>query len=139
MIIFGSSVFRRSDGLDFYKLALKISKLFINKAKKWNGFNILHKDVGNIGALELRIELYQENKVNKSPKVVYLLGCYDYNPADIPKDAYVIYQGTHGDRGAERANLILAGATCVEKGATYVSTDGRVDTTRQVKFIYLFN
>lgn len=132
MIIFGSSVFQRSDGLDFYKLATKVSKLFINKEKKWNGFNILHKDIGNIGALEIGIKLYDENRDKKSPKVIYLLGCDDYKPSDIPSDAYVIYQGTHGDRGAERANLILAGATYVEKSGTYVSTDGRVDTTRQV-------
>ena len=133
MIIFGSSVFQRSDGLEFYKLANIISKIFLNKEKKWNGFNILHKDVGNIGALELGIKLYDTNRANKSPKIVYLLSCDDYNPADIPADAYVIYQGTHGDKGAERANLIFAGATYVEKSGTYVSTDGRVDTTRQVK------
>lgn len=132
MIIFGSSVFQRKDGLDFYKLANKVSKLFINKEKKWNGFNILHKDIGNIGALELGIKLYDENRDKKSPKLIYLLSCDEFNPRDIPSDAYVIYQGTHGDKGAERANLILAGATYVEKCGTYVSTDGRVDTTRQV-------
>lgn len=137
MIIFGSCVFQRSDGLEFYKLATKISKLFINKEKKWNGFNILHKEIGNIGALELGIKIYDENQAKKSPKLIYLLSCDDYNPADIPTDAYVIYQGTHGDRAAERANLILAGATYVEKSGTYVSTDGRVDTTRQVIFYLL--
>ena len=140
MIIFGSSVFQRTDGLDFYKLATKLSKIFINKEKKWNGFNILHKEIGNIGALELGIKLYNENRSNKSPKLIYLLNCDDYNPADIPSDAYVIYQGTHGDRSAERANLVLPGATYVEKSGTYVSTDGRVDISRQVnnKFWFFF-
>jgi NADH dehydrogenase (ubiquinone) Fe-S protein 1 len=134
MMIVGSSVFERRDGEEFYKLSLRLAKRFISKEKKWNGFNILHKDVGNIGALELGIKLYDKNRKNKSPKLVYLLNCDDYNLDDIPKDAFVIYQGTHGDKGAERANIILPGSTYVEKNGTYVSTDGRVDCVRAVRF-----
>ena len=130
MMIIGSSVFTRSDGEDLYKLALRLAKRFIVKEKFWNGFNLLHKEVGNIGALELGVRLYDKNRHNKSPKVVYILGCDEFRDADIPKDAFVIYQGTHGDKGAERANLILPGAAYVEKAATYVSTAGRVDVTR---------
>jgi NADH dehydrogenase (ubiquinone) Fe-S protein 1 len=59
-----------------------------------------------------------------------LLGCDDFSNDDIPEDSFVIYQGTHGDFGANRANLILPGATYLEKSATYVSTEGRVNTTR---------
>jgi NADH dehydrogenase (ubiquinone) Fe-S protein 1 len=135
MVVIGSSVFERTDGDELYKLCLRLAKRFINKEKKWNGFNILHKDVGNIGALELGIRLYDKNRQSKSPKLVYLLNCDDYNPDDIPKDAFVIYQGTHGDKGAERANLILPGSTYVEKNGTYVSTDGRVDCVRAVRRI----
>jgi NADH dehydrogenase (ubiquinone) Fe-S protein 1 len=130
MMIVGSSVFERTDGEEMYKLCLRLAKRFINKDKHWNGFNILHRDIGNVGALELGVKLYDKNRANKSPKLVYLLQSDNYNPDDIPKDAYVIYQGTHGDRGAERANLILPGATYLEKAATYVSTAGRVDLTR---------
>ena len=133
MIIFGSNIFLRSDGLDLYKLATRLSEQFINKEANWNGFNILHKEVGNIGALELGVKLYNENRNPKNAKLVYLLNCDDFNTKDIPEDAFVIYQGTHGDKGAERANLILPGATYVEKSGTYVSTEGRVDITRQVK------
>lgn len=130
MVIFGSSMFERSDGEDLYKLALRFGNHFIFPEKNWNGYNILHQEVGNIGALELGIKLYDKDRKNKSPKVVYLLNCDDFSSSDIPKDAYVIYQGTHGDKGAERANLILPGATHLEKSGTYVSTAGRVDTTR---------
>jgi NADH dehydrogenase (ubiquinone) Fe-S protein 1 len=130
MMIVGSSVFERTDGEELYKLCLRLAKRFIIKDKNWNGFNLLHRDVGNVGALELGIKLYDKNRENKSPKLVYLLQSDNYNADDIPKDAYVIYQGTHGDRGAERANLILPGATYLEKAATYVSTAGRVDLTR---------
>lgn len=59
------------------------------------------------------------------PKVVYLLGADDFSAADIPADAFVIYQGSHGDAGASRADLILPGAAYTEKPATYVNTEGR--------------
>lgn len=130
MVIVGSSVFQRTDGEEMYKLCLRLAKRFINKDKKWNGFNILHKDIGNVGALDIGVKLYDKNRNKKTPKLVYLLNCDDYVPEDIPEDAFVIYQGTHGDRGADRANLILPGATYLEKTATYVSTAGRVDLTR---------
>ncbi len=132
MMIVGSSVFERTDGEDLYKLCLRLSNRFINTEKKWNGFNILHRDVANIGALDIGIKLYDKKRSDKLPKLVYLLNCDDYNPSDIPNDAFVIYQGTHGDRGAERANLILPGSTYIEKSGTYVSTDGRVDCIRAV-------
>jgi NADH dehydrogenase (ubiquinone) Fe-S protein 1 len=130
MMIVGSSVFERTDGEDLYKLCLRLGSKLINKEKKWNGFNILHRDVANIGALDIGVKLYDKNRHKKSPKLVYLLNCDNYNPADMPEDAFVIYQGTHGDRGAERANIILPGSTYVEKQGTYVSTDGRVDCVR---------
>jgi NADH dehydrogenase (ubiquinone) Fe-S protein 1 len=128
MMIVGSSVFTRVDGFDLYKLCLRLAKKFYLKDKFWNGFNVLHKEVGNIGALDLGIQL--NNTKKSKPKVVFLLGCDEFRNEDIPEDAYVIYQGTHGDRGAERANLILPGATYVEKAATFVSTTGRVDVSR---------
>ena len=40
--------------------------------------------------------------------------------------AFVIYQGSHGDNGAHRADVILPGAAYTEKNGTYVNTEGRV-------------
>lgn len=50
--------------------------------------------------------------------------------ANIPRDAFVIYQGHHGETGARFANVILPGATYTEKSGTYVNTEGRVQLTR---------
>jgi NADH dehydrogenase/NADH:ubiquinone oxidoreductase subunit G len=134
MMIVGSSVLERTDGEEFYKLCLRLAKRFISNEKKWNGFNILHKDVGNIGTLELGIRLYDKNKKNKSPKLLYLLIVMIITQM-IYQNAFVIYQGTHGDKGAERANIILPGSTYVEKNGTYVSTDGRVDCGKSTTFL----
>jgi NADH dehydrogenase (ubiquinone) Fe-S protein 1 len=85
--------------------------------------------------LEIGVNLYNANRGNTSPKVIYLLGCDDFDEADIPEDAFVIYQGTHGDKGATRADVVLPGATYLEKSGTYVSTEGRVNTTRVVRIL----
>ena len=65
--------------------------------------------------------------------VVYLLGA-DEIDAGALGDAFVIYQGTHGDRGAHRADVILPGAAYTEKSATYVNTEGRVQMTQRAVF-----
>jgi NADH-quinone oxidoreductase subunit G len=46
----------------------------------------------------------------------------------------VIYQGSHGDRGAHRADVILPGAAYTEKSATYVNTEGRAQQTVRAVF-----
>merc|ERR1719335_2134464 len=47
----------------------------------------------------------------------------------VAEDAFVIYQGHHGDAGAQMADLVLPGAAYTEKSATYVNTEGRVQRT----------
>ncbi len=49
-------------------------------------------------------------------------------------DAFVIYQGSHGDRGAHRADVILPGAAYTEKDGTYVNTEGRAQMTTRAIF-----
>ena len=49
-------------------------------------------------------------------------------------DAFIVYQGTHGDAGAHRADVILPGAAYTEKSGTYVNTEGRVQMTSRAGF-----
>lgn len=69
-----------------------------------------------------------------SAKLIYLLnadeGLGQGEATQLPENAFVIYQGHHGDAGAQRADLILPGAAYTEKSATYVNTEGRVQRTR---------
>ncbi len=53
----------------------------------------------------------------------------------ISGSAFVVYQGSHGDRGAERADVVLPAAAYTEKSATYVNTEGRAQQT--VKAVFL--
>jgi NADH-quinone oxidoreductase subunit G len=62
---------------------------------------------------------------------LYLLGV---DEVDVPAGAFVVYQGSHGDRGALRADVILPGAAYTEKSATYANTEGRVQMTQRAVF-----
>ena len=53
---------------------------------------------------------------------------------DIEPGAFVVYIGTHGDRGAHRADVILPGAAYTEKSGIYVNTEGRPQFAERAVF-----
>jgi NADH-quinone oxidoreductase subunit G len=57
--------------------------------------------------------------------LLWLLGADGFDPARIAAGTFVVYQGHHGDAGAQRADVILPGAAYTEKSGTYVNTEGR--------------
>ena len=63
--------------------------------------------------------------------MLFLLGA---DEIDVAPGAFVIYIGTHGDRGALRADVILPGAAYPEKSAIYVNTEGRVQMAKRAAF-----
>ena len=66
-------------------------------------------------------------------ELVYLLGADEIDMAALGK-AFVIYQGTHGDAGAHRADIIFPGAAYSEKSSTFLNTEGRPQMTRRALF-----
>jgi NADH-quinone oxidoreductase subunit G len=129
MIIVGAGVFRREDGAAVQAAARDVAVTFNMVKEGWNGFNVLHVDASQVAALDLGLtkdfELAQQD-------VVYLLNadCNDVN-GSISKNAFVIYQGHHGDLGAARADVILPGAAYTEKDGLYVNTEGRVQMAKK--------
>jgi len=67
----------------------------------------------------------------KDAKFVYLLAADDFREEDIPENAFVVYQGHTGDKGANFADLVLPATAYLEKDATYVNTEGRVQLGRK--------
>jgi NADH dehydrogenase (ubiquinone) Fe-S protein 1 len=96
---------------------------------QWNGFNVLHADVGKINSLELGITAKKPSDLPPA-KVVFLLGADNFRHEEIPEDAFVIYQGHTGDEGAYYADLILPTSSYLEKNGTFVNTDGRPQQSR---------
>jgi NADH-quinone oxidoreductase subunit G len=63
--------------------------------------------------------------------VIYNLGA---DEGDIPAGPFVIYQGSHGDRGAHRADIILPGAAYTEEPGVFVNTEGRPQIAQRAGF-----
>jgi NADH-quinone oxidoreductase subunit G len=63
--------------------------------------------------------------------VLFLLGA---DEVKVPDGTFVVYIGTHGDRGAHRADVILPGAAYPEKSGIYVNTEGRVQMAGRASF-----
>ena len=63
--------------------------------------------------------------------LLFLLGA---DEVDVPPGPFVVYVGTHGDRGAHRADVILPGAAYTEKSGLYVNTEGRVQMAARAAF-----
>ena len=103
---------------------------FINK--NWNALNVLNQQASRVGALDL--DMYLINKNNNFPffdklenndfKFIYLLGADNFNFEK--KDKFIVYQGSHGDKGAEIADIILPGAAYTEKDGMFVNLEGRL-------------
>lgn len=132
MIIVGSAVAEHPDA----KATFETIGSFVDKNKTvfqnadWNGYNVLQRAASRAGAYEVGFCSPSTETSSTTPKMVYLLGADEITSADVPKDAFVIYQGHHGDRGAALADVVLPGAAYTEKNGTYVNTEGRVQMTR---------
>ncbi|KAG7151255.1 NADH-ubiquinone oxidoreductase 78 kDa subunit like protein [Verticillium longisporum] len=132
MIIVGSGVTDHADAKAFYETV----GTFVDKnaanfiTPEWNGYNVLQRAASRAGAFEVGFVTPSAEVAATKPKFVWLLGADEFDAADIPKDAFVVYQGHHGDRGAEIADIVLPGAAYTEKAGTYINTEGRVQMTR---------
>jgi len=137
MLILGQGALARPDGASILGLARKIADGCGMIRDGWNGFNMLHRAAGRVGGLDLGFVPGAKGRdvagILAGAKggdidVVYLLGADEIDMAELG-DAFVVYQGHHGDAGAHRADVILPGAAYTEKSGTYVNTEGRVQRT----------
>ncbi|AOW31666.1 NADH dehydrogenase (quinone), G subunit [Candida albicans L26] len=129
LIIVGSGVAESKDSEAIYKLVGEFASKHENfNSGEWNGVNLLHREASRVAALDLGFNTLVEDSTKA--KFIYLLGADEITNKDIPKDAFVVYQGHHGDLGASFADVILPGSAYTEKSGTYVNTEGRVQATR---------
>lgn len=129
LIIVGSGVAQSEDADAIFSTVAEFASKNKNfNSESWNGVNLLHREAARVAALDLGFQNLSAESAKA--KFVYLLGADEISGADVPKDAFVVYQGHHGDVGASFADVILPGAAYTEKSATYVNTEGRAQTTR---------
>jgi NADH-quinone oxidoreductase subunit G len=137
MMIVGSGAFARPDGVALLAGLAKAALAAGVVKDGWNGFNVLHTAASRVGGLDLGLvpgdgglDTLAMAKAN-ALDVLINLGA---DEIDIEPGAFVVYVGTHGDRGAHRADVILPGAAYTEKTGIYVNTEGRPQFAERAVF-----
>ncbi|MDZ4740795.1 MAG: NADH-quinone oxidoreductase subunit NuoG [Alphaproteobacteria bacterium] len=146
MLILGQGALTRPDGAAILAACAQIARNsgMIGPAGDggWNGFNVLHTAAARVGALDVGFVPHKGGKDTVAildaasrgeMDFIYLLGADEIDMNRLGK-AFVVYQGTHGDAGAHRADLVLPGATYTEQHGTYVNTEGRVQLSKRANF-----
>jgi NADH-quinone oxidoreductase subunit G len=137
MIIVGQGAIARPDGAAILSLAAKIASDVGVVSEGWNGFGVLHTAAARVGGLDIGFVPGEGGRdvagMMGALDVLFLLGADEF-ATDAIGQAFTVYIGSHGDKGAHRADVILPGATYAEKSGTFVNTEGRVQMTSRAGF-----
>ncbi|MDB4141120.1 NADH-quinone oxidoreductase subunit NuoG [Candidatus Pelagibacter sp.] len=139
LIIFGQSSLKTKSA----KYNFESVKSFLKKNDKmsdeWNSLNTISENASTVGSFDLG--LYKtvdgSNEVLKDLEnhifeIVYLLGVD--NLKFEKKNEFVIYQGSHGDKGAEIADIILPGAAYTEQNGYFTNLEGKIQKAYKASF-----
>ena len=140
IVILGESCLELKSG----KFIFEEIKNFLTKnnfiTEKWNSLNVLSQNASTVGSLDLKLMNYDDNNnfiffdklKNKEFKFLYLLSS---DNLDIVKNnEFVVYQGSHGDRGAEIADVILPSPAYTEQNGLYSNLEGRIQECRKASY-----
>jgi NADH-quinone oxidoreductase subunit G len=132
-------------------LELKNSKYILEKTKNfliennfinetWNALNILSQNASTVGAMDLGFYNIDKNNnfiffdklKNKEFKLLYLVGSDNF---EIKKnDEFIIYQGSHGDKNASIADVILPSPAYTEQNGLFENLEGRIQESRKASY-----
>ena len=140
IIIIGESALELKSGKYIFE---ELKKFLVNNNlinENWNALNILAQNASTVGLLDLKIlpiekednSSFFNNLNNKKFKFLYLMAS---DNLDFKKDnEFVVYQGSHGDRGAELADIILPSATYTEQNGLYENLEGRLQECKKASY-----
>jgi len=135
-IIIGESLLNSNSSKYLFN---KIKKFLIENNKindDWNSLNILSRDASTVGNYDLGI-VNQENNLlddlnNHKFDIIYLIG---QDNLDLDKKGeFIIYQGSHGDKGAEIADIILPGSAYTEQDGYFTNLEGKIQKAQKASY-----
>jgi len=140
IIIIGDSALHGKSGQYIFETLKKFlsDNNFIKKS--WNALNILTQQASRVGAIDLGVCSISEdenfsffNKLdNDDFKFIYLLGADNINFEK--RNKFIVYQGSHGDKGAEIADIILPGAAYTEKNGLFINLEGKLQSAYKASY-----
>ncbi len=126
VIILGQGALQGADGAGVLATTMAMAEAAGSKLM------ILHTAASRVGAMDLGFTVAGGmDAALDGAGVVFALGV---DEVDIPAGPFVVYQGSHGDRGAHRADVILPGAAYTEESAIFVNTEGRPQMSARAGF-----
>ena len=139
LIIFGQSSLKSKSA----KYIVESVKSFLEKNNKiseeWNSLNIISENASTVGSFDLGLYKTKDgsNEVLKDLEshkfeIVYLLGVDNLNFEK--KNEFIIYQGSHGDKGAEMADIILPGAAYTEQNGYFTNLEGKLQKAYKASY-----
>jgi NADH-quinone oxidoreductase subunit G len=136
MIIIGESLLKLNSAEHLFNLIKNFLKKNNKFTEDWNPLNILSCDAATVGNFDLGIlnsekNLLEELKSNKF-EIIYLVG--QDNLEFNKKDEFVIYQGSHGDKGAEIADIILPGSAYTEQDGYFTNLEGKIQKAYKASY-----
>lgn len=142
LMIIGQGALRGDKGEDFLNLCIELAHKYNFLKDEWNGFNVLHTAASRPGAMEIGFlpgkkgkDLDQIIKGYKTGDIstLFLLGADEIDISE-KNDCFIIYQGHHGDKGANIADLILPSPSFNEQNGLFINTEGRVQESIRATF-----
>ena len=126
IVIVGQGAINEADGEAVLAAAMKLAEATKSKLL------VLHSAAARVGAMDVgAVTKGGLDKALDGAEVIYNLGA---DELEIGEGAFVIYQGSHGDRGAHRADIILPGAAYTEEQGLFVNTEGRPQLALRAAF-----
>ena len=136
MIILGSTSLQRSDNEALFSVVSRLAEKVRSQGgvqPNWRVLNVLHRWASQVAALDIGYKAGIETIKAQKPKFLYIMGADEelISRSDLNQsESFIVYQGHHGDKGAEIADVVLPGAAYTEKSGTYVNTEGRAQHTQ---------
>ena len=139
LIIFGQSCLKNK----FARYIFENTKSFLENIGKisdeWNSLNVISDNASTVGSFDLGLYKTEDgsNEVlkdleNHKFEIVYLLGVD--NLKFKKKNEFIIYQGSHGDNGAEMADIILPGAAYTEQNGYFTNLEGKLQKAYKASY-----
>ena len=142
LMIIGQGALKGDEGEDYLNLCIELANKYNFLKNDWNGFNVLHTAASRPGAMEIGflpgergkdldqiINGYKEGDIS----TLFLLGADEIEISE-KTDCFVIYQGHHGDKGANIADLILPSPSFNEQNGLFINTEGRIQESIRATF-----
>ena len=139
IIIIGESFFNLKSSKNIFYLIKEYINNNFKFEEEWHPLNILSSDASTVGNIDLGVFNNKSgynitlDKLQKNEfELIFLIGQDNLNINK--KNEFIIYQGSHGDKGAEMADIILPGAAYTEQTAHYTNLEGKIQKAYKASY-----